>query len=190
MNSRDAGNSARTLNEPSLEEDLLNIAKTIIGKLYGEHAGALLERLAENNYIAEEKIAGTLEFRSNEARKILQKLSDEAIVIPDKIRVENEVLHIWRLNKSALKTFILNRLKKTREKLEVLLKGESENVIYECNSCKRRFLLDDAYAHDFQCPHDGDVLIEVNNPTSLSIVKDIIRKLDILILKIERAKSA
>ncbi|MEM1850853.1 MAG: transcription factor TFIIE [Desulfurococcaceae archaeon] len=185
-----AGDGFLAQNEPPLEEDLLSIAKVIIGRLYGEHARALLEHLAENDYVAEEKIAGTLEFRSNEARKILQKLSDEAIVIPDKVRVENEVLHIWRLNKPALKTFVLNRLKRAREKLEVLLKGESENVIYECRSCRRRFLLDDAYAYGFQCPHDGEVLVEVNNPTSLRTIKGIIKKLDILILRIERTKSA
>jgi len=188
LSSRKASNDL-ILGDETLE-DLTDIAKTIIEKLYGTQARTLFEYIVSNGYIAEEKIANTLELRSNEARRILQKLSDEAIIVPDKLRLENEVLHIWRLNKPAIKTFVLNRLKKAKEKLEVLLKAEMENVIYECSVCKRRFLLDEAYMYDFQCPHDKGILVEFDNPTSHDSIKSILKKLDALIAKIERMRSA
>lgn len=168
------------------EEDLVTIAKEVIKRTYGDIAGKLLEYLLENSYIAEEKIVNNVEIRSNEARKILQRLSDEAIVTPDKIREGSEILHIWRLNKPALKTFIVNRLKKTREKLEALLKYEVEGTIYECKTCKRRFLVDEAYASGFQCPYDKDILVEVNNPAASSNINELIKKINNILLKIER----
>ncbi|MEM0004589.1 MAG: transcription factor TFIIE [Desulfurococcaceae archaeon] len=171
----------------TLEDDLITIAKEIIRKTYGDVASKLFEYLLENEYIAEEKIVNNVEVRSNEARKILQKLSDEAIVTPDKVRDGSEILHVWRLNKLALRTFIINRLKKTREKLESLLKYENEGVIYECKTCKRRFLVDEAYANGFQCPHDNDILVEVNNPTTSSNLRDLIKRIDNIISKIERS---
>lgn len=172
--------------ESSAEEDLVDIAKEVIRRTYGDIAGKLIEYLLENGYIAEEKIVNNVEIRSNEARKILQKLSDEAIVTPDKIREGNEILHVWRLNKPALRTFIMNRLKKTREKLEALLKYEAEGTIYECKTCKRRFLVDEAYANGFQCPYDKDILVEVNNPAASSNISELIKKIDNILLKIER----
>jgi Transcription initiation factor IIE, alpha subunit len=171
----------------TLEDDLITIAKEIIRKTYGDVASKLFEYLLENEYIAEEKIVNNVEVRSNEARKILQKLSDEAIVIPDKVRSGSEILHVWRLNKPALRTFIVNRLKKTREKLEALLKYENEGILYECNTCKRRFIVDEAYANGFQCPYDNDLLVEVNNPTTSSNLRDLIKRIDNIISKIERS---
>lgn len=179
-----------SINNVSSEEDILEIAKYIAGRLYGKQAEMLLDYLAKNEYIAEEKISDSIDMRSNEARKILQKLSDEAIVVPDKVRAGEELLHVWRLNRYALKTFVLNRLKKTREKLELLLKREFEIMVYECKSCKRRFLLDEAYTYNFQCPYDNDILVEARNPNSENTVRNLVEKLETLISIIERVKSA
>ena len=178
--------NSKVIEKENPEEDLVSIATEVIKKTYGEVAGKLLEYLLKNDYIAEERIVNDVEVRSNEARKILQKLSDEAIVTPDKIREGSEVLHIWRLNKHALRTFIVNRLKKTREKLEILLKYEAEGTIYECKTCKRRFLVDEAYANGFQCPYDRDILVEVNNPATSSSIRELIKKIDIVLSRIER----
>lgn len=178
------------LEDSQVDEDLINIARSIIKKVYGEQAQLLFDYLVKNEYIAEEKISNSVEVRSNEARKILQKLSDEVIVIPDKIREGGEVLHVWRLNKPALKTFIITRLKKARENLEILLKREIENTIYECAVCKRRFIVDEAYANGFQCPFDAELLVEVNDPSVINMLKSAIKRIDILISKIERVKGA
>lgn len=171
--------------------ELIGIAKEIVKNMFGEAGEKLLDYLVSKGYIAEERIATSIDVRSNEARKILQRLSDEALVVPDRLRDEEtgEVLHIWRLNNTALKSFILNRLRKTREKLELLLKYESEGSIYICRTCNRRFYIDEAYAYGFQCPHDNDVLVEANNPTTIANLKESIRKINTLISMIERMQS-
>lgn len=175
-----------TLEEAS-SNDLTDIARIIIGNMYGEVGEKVFNYLVENGYIAEEKIVNTIDVRSNEARKVLQKLSDEAVVISDKIREGGEVLHIWRLNKPALKTFVLDRLKRTREKLLLVLKYEQEGYIYQCETCKRRFKIDEAYANGFICPHDNGVLVELNNPVLVEEIKAKLKRIDVLISKIERS---
>lgn len=170
------------------DNDLIDMSAMIIENMFGEPGRKIFEYLLKNGYIAEERIATTLDVRSNEARKILQKLSDEAVVIPDRVKDEEtgEVLHSWRFNKPALKTFILNRLKKTREKLEVLARHEREGTLYICKTCNRRYLLDEAYAYGFQCPNDGDLLVEANNPAVVKLIEESIKKIDVLISMIER----
>ena len=177
------------LEELTIEEGLLSIAKNILKNLYGEEACMLLDYLSKNNYLAEETISDDIGIRSNEARKILQKMSDEALVIPDKLKVENNVLHIWKLNKPAIKTFVLNRFKKTKEKLEILLRRELENIIYECQVCKKRFVIDEAYTYSFQCPYDGSILLEKNDKALIEKTKTIISKIDRTISMLERARS-
>lgn len=171
-------------------QDLVDIVISIVEKIYGEEAREIVNYLIKNDYIIEEKIPNSVNIRSNDARKILQKLSDEVLVIPDKIREDNGTLHIWRLNKLALRTFVINRLKKTREKLIALLNHERDKSIYECTQCGRKYLVDEAYTHEFQCPLDGGILREVNDPTIEETLKSTIRKIDIFISMLERVKSA
>ncbi|MEM4481741.1 MAG: transcription factor TFIIE [Desulfurococcaceae archaeon] len=179
--------NASRVDDVSQGDDLLCISTTLIEKLYGKPAQAILDHLVKNEYLAEEKLLDDTNVRSNEGRKILQKMADEAIVTPDRIRVDVGVLHVWRLNRPALKTFILGRLKKAREKLEVLLNHELENVIYRCQSCGRRYTVDEAYTHGFQCPQDGDILSEASDQGVINTIRDIISKLDYLVSKIEQA---
>ncbi|MEM4717479.1 MAG: transcription factor TFIIE [Desulfurococcaceae archaeon] len=184
MNSIEESKIAET--SDTLQEELIIIAKEVISNLYGESAEKIFDYLLKNEHIAEERIINSIDVRSNEARKILQRLSDEAVVTPGKIRDGPDILHIWRLNKPALKTFVLNRLRKTREKLEFVLRHEVEGRIYECNTCHRRFLIEEAYTHGFQCPFDRDLLIEINNPTTMNMIEDYLKKINYLISKIER----
>lgn len=170
-----------------LEDDLLDISISLIERLYGRSAQIILDHLIKNEYLAEEKILDDTNIRSNEGRKVLQKMADEAIVAPDRVRVDVGVLHVWRLNRSALRTFVLSRLKKAREKLEILLNHQVRSTIYVCQSCKRRFTADEAYTNSFQCPHDGDILSEVTDPTLVDTIKSVISKLDYIISKVERA---
>ena len=70
------------------DNDLIDMSAMIIENMFGEPGRKIFEYLLKNGYIAEERIATTLDVRSNEARKILQKLSDEAVVIPDRVKDE------------------------------------------------------------------------------------------------------
>jgi transcription initiation factor TFIIE subunit alpha len=168
--------------------DLVEMARRIIRGMFGEPGEKIFNYLLENGYIAEERIANTLDIRSNEARKMLQKLSDEAVVVPNRLKDEEtgDLLHTWKLNRAALKSFVLNRLRKTRERLEILLKYEEQGALYICKSCSRRFLVDEAYAYSFQCPYDNDVLVEANNPAIIEKLREAIRRLDKVISMVER----
>ena len=170
-------------------DELLEAVKIVVSKLYGKDAEALIDHIAKNGYVAEENLASDTGIRSNEGRRILQKISEEALVVPDKLRVENAVLHVWKLNSSAVKTFLLNRLRKAREKLEILLKSVQENAIYECPKCGRKYTLEVAYAQDFTCPNDREVLVEVPTRDLTRVINDIIKKLDNAINKLEQYKA-
>lgn len=164
--------------------------KIIVGKVYGKEARVLLDYIIKNGYIAEETLLNTTGIKSNEGRRILQKMSEEALVIPDKLRIENGTLHIWKLNKPALRLFLLNRLKKTKENIEILLKYSQEGSLYECPKCKRMFTMDSAYASGLICPHDGEILQEFSMREYVEELKSLIQKINIAINKLERMKVA
>ncbi len=183
-NSDDAANNA----DLGLE-DFFKLTKLIIARIYGKNSNDLLTYLIENEYVAEEMLSQNINIKSNEGRRILQYLSDEAIVIPDKIRVGGNVLHVWRLNKSALASFVLKKLKKAREKLDLRMKFESKNTIYKCPKCKKIYILEDAFINDFYCHHDGSLLVEeLDKDRHIKALTDAIEKLDYLIKKIEQLR--
>jgi transcription initiation factor TFIIE subunit alpha len=176
------------ITDPS-EDDLFKIAKSIIAEIYGKNSNDLLTYLMKNEYVVEETLSQDTSIKSNEGRKILQYLSDEAIVVPDKMKVGESTLHLWRLNKPALVAFIVKKLKRAKEKLDLRLKFESNNTIYKCPTCKKIYTLEDAYVNDFYCPHDGSLLTEeVDRDKRFKVIAESIEKLDYLIKKIERSR--
>jgi transcription initiation factor TFIIE subunit alpha len=78
--SSEAVDSDKSFNE------LIGMAKEIVKNMFGEAGEKILDYLVSNGYIAEERIATSIDVRSNEARKILQRLSDEALVVPDRLK--------------------------------------------------------------------------------------------------------
>lgn len=165
---------------------LLSIARDIIVKTYGEPADRIFDYLVQKGYIAEETVTRDVEVKSNEARRILQRMSEEAIVTPGKMRVGNEVHHIWRLDYNALKYVVLSRLRKARDKLEQRLKYEQEEAVYECPTCGRRYSFDDAYANEFYCRVDQTPLVEANKDELIEAIKTTITLLDKLIEILEK----
>lgn len=158
----------------------------MIKGIYGDPGYKLLMHIIEHGYVAEELLTHDTGIKSNEGRKILQKMSEENIVIPGKLRTQEGVLHIWRLNPPALKNLLLQRLRKTREKLVLRLNFEEENILYECPQCGRRYTLDEAYANDYVCPVDGEVLVEADKSKTVEVLKELISKVDNLIKRLER----
>jgi len=170
------------------EDELLKIAKTIIARIYGRSSNDLLSYLIKNEYIAEETLSQDTGIKSNEGRRILQYLSDEAIVVPDKVRIDGNVLHVWRLNKPALLAFVAKKLKKTKEKLELRIKYEIENTIYECPQCKRTYTLEVAFINDFHCQYDGSLLVEeTNKDVRIKALKEAIERVEYLVKRVEQS---
>lgn len=157
----------------------VNILLELIGKMYGETARKVIKHIIESNGSApEETIGRDAGVKSNEARKILQKLSNEALLSCRGRRVGDKVLHFWTINWDQVEGMLINRLKKTREKLELLLKYEEENIIYECPVCGRRYSLDKAIELDFTCPIDGEILIESNREEITRFLRKKIEEID------------
>ncbi|MET1160230.1 MAG: transcription factor [Thermoprotei archaeon] len=157
----------------------VNILLNIVEKMYGSTARKVLEHIVRSGGSApEETIGRDAGVRSNEARKILQKLSNEAILTCRGKRVSDKVLHFWTINWDQVEGMLINRLKKTREKLETLLRFEEENIVYECPACGRRFSLDKAIELDYICPYDGEMLVESNKEEIVKILRKTIEEID------------
>jgi len=157
----------------------LDVLVDIIGKMYGETARKVMEHIIESGGSApEETIGRDAGVKSNEARKILQKLGNEALLTCRGRKVGDKVLHFWTINWEQVDGVLINRLKKTRRKLEILLKYMEENVIYECPSCGRRYTLDTAIDNDYQCPYDNTLLVESNKEEIISFLKNKIMEID------------
>ncbi|MEM4020547.1 MAG: transcription factor TFIIE [Desulfurococcaceae archaeon] len=171
--------------EKNGNDELILISKMLVSKIYGETAERIFEYIASNEYIAEETISKEIGIKSNEGRKILQKLSEEAIVVPDKLRDGEIILHIWRLNKPALKTFVLNRLRRAKEKLEIRLKHELEDITYECGKCGRRYTFEEAYLNNFTCPYDNEILTETQREHVKKLLESAILGINLLIKKLD-----
>lgn len=139
-----------------------------------------------SKFLKERGYEGNMEIKSNEGRKILQKMSEESLVVPAKQRIEGAVLHTWKLNRDSLKYFVISRLRKAIEKLEARLRFEEENVIYVCPTCGRRYTFDDAYANEFTCRYDRTLLVEANKDEFIRAIKDAISVLQAFLKKVER----
>ncbi len=157
----------------------LNALIEIVNKMYGEQAGRLIKYIIESNGSApEETIGRETGVKSNEARKILQKLSNEALLTCRPRKTGDKVLHFWHINWDQVGNMLINKLKKTREKLKILLDYEENNIIYECPVCNRRFNLDQAFDYEFKCPHDNETLVETNRTEVIDFLKKKIEEID------------
>jgi transcription initiation factor TFIIE subunit alpha len=151
----------------------------LVGKMYGETARKVLRHIIESGGSApEETIGRDAGVKSNEARRILQKLGNQAVLTCRGKKVGEKVLHFWTINWKQVESFLINRLKKTREKLEILLKFEEENIIYECPVCGRKYTLDEAFDYEFKCPYDGEPLVEVERDKVIEFLKEKIREIN------------
>lgn len=157
----------------------LNTLVDIIGKMYGDTARKVIEHIIESGGSAPEETLGRdAGVKSNEARKILQKLANEALLTCRGKKVGDKVLHFWTLNLDQVEGILVNRLKRTREKLETLLKYEEENILYECPTCGRKYTLDNALDNDFRCPYDDTILMETNKEEIIELLKKKIKEID------------
>ncbi len=157
----------------------LEVFVELVGKMYGETARKVIKHIIESGGSApEETIGRDAGVKSNEARKILQKLGNDALLTCRGRKVGDKVLHFWTINWDQIENVLINRLKKTREKLETLLKFEEENIIYECPVCGRKYTLDQAFDYEFKCPYDNEPLIEVDRDRIISFLKKKIEEID------------
>lgn len=164
-----------------LSETLLEI----VSRMYGESARLILKYIIETGGAPEETIGRDVGVKSNEARKILQKLGSEAIVTCRGRKVGDKVLHYWYINWHQLEGILVNRLKKTYDKLMTMLKYIEGNVVYECVICGRIYDLDKAVDNDYTCPVDEGELREVNKEEILSKLRNKIAEIEYYLKKVQ-----
>lgn len=161
------------------EKYFLSALMDIVEKMHGPTARKVLEYIVESNgVVAEETLGKEIGIKSNEARKILQKLADEAILGYKTGKIGDKTYHLWILNLDQTEGILINRLKKTREKLQIRLNYERENTFLLCSVCGRRYTLDEAFDYEFTCPYDGGQLIEFDNSGIINFLEEKIREID------------
>lgn len=160
------------------EKYYLDILIDLIARMYGEKAKkVLLHIIRSGGIVAEETLGKDIGMKSNEARKILQQLADEAILRYKTGRVGDKTLHLWILNIDQIEGILIARLKKTREKLLIRLNYEKNNTFLKCPLCGRRYTFDEAFENDFLCPYDGEQLIEYDNSEEIRILEEKIKEI-------------
>jgi transcription initiation factor TFIIE subunit alpha len=161
------------------EKYYFDILLKIVEKMYGRDARRVLEYMVEKNgVVAEETLGRELGIKSNEARKIVQRLADEAIVRHRTGRIGDKTYHLWILNTDQLEGILIARLRKTREKLVARLNYEKSNTFLICPTCGRRYTLDEAFDNDFKCPFDNTQLVEYDNSAEIRFLEEKIREID------------
>lgn len=144
----------------------------LVTRMYGEEARKVLLHIVKSGgVVAEETLGKDVGMKSNEARKILQRLADEAILRYKTGRISDKTLHLWILNTDQIEGILIARLKKTREKLLIRLNYEKNNTFLKCPVCGRRYTLDEAFDSDFICPYDGKQLIEYDNSKEIEFLE-------------------
>ncbi|MEZ0394381.1 MAG: transcription factor TFIIE [Desulfurococcaceae archaeon] len=175
-------------NEGVAQLELSNghVVRRLINSIYGEVALKVLDYvLTHNGVIIEEFISQDLGIKSNEGRRALQKMSEEALFSPVKIKDGDRILHGWALNHDALRAYFQQRAKKAISKLETLLSYVKESPIYVCPVCKRMYTVEEAYANDFLCENDGELLKEID---SGRLIKFLEEKIALLRRAVEEAQ--
>ncbi len=151
----------------------------LITKMYGPNARKVITHIIRSRgVVAEETLGKELGIKSNEARRILQKLAEEAIISYRKVRRDDRTIHGWILNREQLEGVLISRLKKTLDKLKTRLEYEENTILYECPVCGRRYSLDEAMDYDYMCPIDGAPLNEYDPSESIKVLKEKIKEIE------------
>ncbi len=151
----------------------------LVRKMYGDEAGKLLEIIITSpDPIGEESIGKLVGLKTNEARRIIQKLADESIIRFKRIKRGDKGIHAWFLNEDQVEGILLTRLKKTRKKLAARLRFLREQTIMICPRCGRRYTFEEAMNNDFRCINDGELLEEYDPSDEIAFLEEKIREID------------
>lgn len=158
---------------------IYEVVLELVDKMYGPNARKILHHImTTKDIVAEETLGKELNIKSNEARRILQKLADEAILRYRKAKKGGRTVHAWFLNDDQLEGILVSRLKKTREKLLSRQRYEEEQTLYICPVCQRKYALDSVFDYDFLCPVDRVPLEEYDPTPVVEFLRKTIEEID------------
>ncbi len=160
-------------------EGNVKVLVDLVGKMYGDKAKKLLEIIITSpEPIGEDAIGKLIGIKTNEARRIIQKLADESIIRFKRIKRGDKGIHAWFLNEDQVEGILLTRLKKTREKLLTRLNFLKEHTIMVCPRCGRRYTFEEAMNNDFRCIDDGELLEEYDPSDEIRFLEEKIKEID------------
>ncbi len=168
------------------DKQLIEALLIIVEKMYGELARRILELIMKSKTpVGEESMGKILGVKSNEARKIVQKLAEEGIIRYRRLKREAKPgekasgIHAWFINYERIEGILINRLRKTREKLKIRLEFlKEQGQLFICPVCGKRYTFDEALANDFTCSNDGSMLIEYDTSKEIEFLENIIKEID------------
>lgn len=155
-----------------------DVLVVMVERMYGEAGRKIVEYLIKTGGAPEETLGREAGVKSNEARKILQRLGNDAFVYCRGRKVGDKVLHYWFINWNHLDFIFKSRLLKTKKRLETLLNYFATNILYECSVCGKTYDVDKALDYDFKCPLDGGGLVEVKREPAMDLIKRWISSID------------
>ncbi len=154
--------------------------------MHGELARRILELIMNaKTPVGEESMGKILGVKSNEARKVVQKLAEEGIIRYRRLKrtvkpgEKATGIHAWFINYERIEGILLNRLRRTREKLRSRLEFlREQGQLFVCPVCGKRYTFDEALVNDFRCINDGEILEEYDTSEEIRFLEEKIAEID------------
>ncbi|GAB6945945.1 transcription factor [Vulcanisaeta sp. JCM 16161] len=145
----------------------------------GELAVKILKTLSERNEaIPDETLALILGISATEIRRILHVMHRAGLVglareSTDQYRYEYK----WFINRDFIRKFLIQHINNVASKLMHRINTLGSTTLYICPTCFRGYTLDEAYEYDFKCPRDDTELVQVDVPSELAFLTNVIKNL-------------
>ncbi len=154
------------------------ILARLAGKIIGDQAEKIVEKLIQEGEIGDEEIARDLQIDENEVRRILMALYENSIVKYRRVKGVKDRLYkyYWRVTDEDPLSLLETRRKKAIAVLRRVLE-EQESKNYYCPACGRTFTFDEAVDSLFSCPKCQAVL-EMQSPEKLEKLRKVIKILE------------
>jgi len=158
-----------------------------IGLFVEEPTQKVIKILERQKAIPEEKIAELMKIKINQSRRLLYDLMEKGITTYEKKKDKKKkwwYIYFWSLDREKIggmiKTFKLKELEKKRREL-----GEERKYEFECKTCNKKFLHEDALESEYLCPQCGSALEPARTSSTIRKLEIEIRRLENEILKID-----
>ncbi|MFB6470497.1 MAG: transcription factor TFIIE [Vulcanisaeta sp. AZ3] len=147
----------------------------------GELAVRILRTLLEKGEtMPDETLALILGVSATEIRRVLHQMRRIGLV--SLVRESVDQYHYeykWVLTKDFIRKFLVQHINNVASKLMLRLKTLGSTTLYLCPTCFRSYTLDETYEYDFKCPRDDTELVQVNTPSEITLLTNVIKNLQI-----------
>ncbi len=163
-------------------EQVLDLAEKLLDMYqpgYGKKARIILNYIIEQGGVVPEEIIGRkLGLKSNEARRILQILAEQGIISFRRVASRERSRQGWYIDTDNLESIIINRLKRSLEKLKIRLDYELQANLYYCPHDLNKFTAEEAFSRDFICPRCGSILEEYGGEKTAEFLREKIKEIE------------